>query len=254
MAEDADDVVADAIAPADVPAAPPVDDAPPPAPSEVDALAAEMGWAPKDQWRGNPDDWKDAKTFLKRTVEINRTLSSDVRELKQTTQKMARTSAAIMERALLDQKEELEARFDAAVAANDPKAARQAQADLAKLSEPASGEPEGIKDFESRNPWFGNDKEATAFAVSVCEVNKHLSHDEQLKLAEDAVRKRFPEHFPEGKKPQPVVNDPGTRISATPRGKTFADMPREAQAACAAFEKKGVKRADYVKSFFEENA
>lgn len=255
MAEQAEDVVADAAAPVDagVTTETPADDAGSQTPSDIDALASEMGWAPKDQWRGAPEDWKDAKAFLKTTVEINRTLSKDVRELKQTTQRMAKTSAAMMERALSEQREELETRFDAAVARNDPKAARQAQAELARLEEPGDA-PETVKEFTERNPWFTKDPEAAAFAYSICEANKNKPAEEQLRLAEEAVKKRFPEHFPEGKKPQPAVNDPGTRIATQPKGKTFADLPRDAQAACVQFEKKGVKRADYVKSYFEENA
>jgi hypothetical protein len=222
-------------------------------PSDIDALASEMGWAPKDQWRGNPDDWKDAKAFLKTTVEINRTLSKDVRELKQTTARMAKTSAAMMERALAEQREDLEHRYAAAVAANDPKAARQVQRALDQLDDPGEA-TDYMADFVARNPWYTKDEDAAAYAFAVCERNKTKPAEEQLRLAEEAVKKRFPEHFPEGKKPQPAVNDPGSRISERPKGKTFADLPRDAQAACVQFEKKGVKRADYVKSYFEENA
>jgi hypothetical protein len=256
MADEAENAVAEAIVPVDAGETieTPAEDTGSQTPSDIDALASEMGWAPKDQWRGNPEDWKDAKAFLKTTVDINRTLSKDVRELKQTTQRMAKTSAAMMQRALDEQREDWESRFDAAVARGDPKAARQAQAEIAKLEEPAAEAPDTVKDFEARNPWLKTDKDAAAYAYGICEANKTLPADEQLKLAEEAVRKRFPEHFPEGKKPQPAVNDPGTRTSSTPRGKTFADLPREAQAACVNFEKKGMKRADYVKTYFEENA
>lgn len=256
MAEEAEDQVAEA---AEAPETPEVadtaatDQGGSQTPSDIDALATEMGWSPKDQWRGDPDQWKDAKSFLKTTVEINRTLSKDVRELKQTTQRMAKASATMMERALAEQREELEMRFDAAVAKGDPGAARQAQQALAKLDQPGEAN-DHMADFVARNPWYTKDEEAAAFAFAICERNKTKPAEEQLRLAEEGVRKRFPEHFGEPKKPQPAVNDPGTRISSTPRGKTFADLPRDAQAACISFEKKGVKRADYVKSYFEENA
>ena len=260
MAEEADEQVAENAAdtPADDAAAQTTENAAPDdsgsqTPSDIESLATEMGWAPKDQWRGNPDDWKDAKAFLKTTVEINRTLSKDVRELKQTTARMAKASATMMERALAEQREELEARFEAAVAANNPKAAREAQKALSKLDEPGEA-ADHVSDFAARNPWFKTDPEAAAFAYAICEANKTLPAEEQLKLAEEGVRKRFPEHFPKSKAPQPAVADAGTRAAAQPKGKTFADLPRDAQAACLQFEKKGVKRADYVKSYFEENA
>lgn len=256
MAEEADDQVAEAAdtpAPADTPSEAAVDDSGSQTPSDIDALASEMGWSPKDQWRGTPEDWKDAKAFLKSTVDINRTLSKDVRELKQTTHRMAKTSAAMMEKALVEQRQDLEADFAAAVAANDPRAAKAASQALSRLDQPGEAS-DSVEEFTARNPWFTTDKDAAAFAYAICEQNKTLPADEQLKLAEAGVRKRFPEHFPNPKTPQPAVNEPGTRTAATPRGKTFADLPRDAQAACISFEKKGVKRADYVKTYYEENA
>lgn len=253
MAEEAEDAPADAVVDTSAPADTPADDSGSQTPSDIDALASEMGWSPKDQWRGNPDDWKDAKSFLKTTVDINRTLSKDVRELKQTTARMAKTSAVIMERALSEQREDLEHRYAAAVAANDGKTARHVARALDQLDAPGEAS-DHMADFVARNPWYSKDEDAAAYAFAVCERNKTKPAEEQLRLAEEAVKKRFPEHFPDGKKPQPAVNDPGSRISTTPKGKTFADLPRDAQSACVQFEKKGVKRADYVKSYFEENA
>lgn len=257
MAEEAEDVTAQAVADDTTPAAAveqsDADQGGSQTPSDIDALAIEMGWAPKDQWRGNPDEWKDAKSFLKTTADINRTLSKDVRELKKTTERMAKASATIMERALAEQREDLEHRFAAAVAANDPAAARKAQQALNQLDAPGEA-ADNVAGFAERNPWFNTDPEAAAYAFAICEQNKTKPAEEQLRLAEIAVKKRFPEHFPDGKKPQPAVSDPASRMSDRPKGKTFADLPRDAQAACVQFEKKGVKRADYVKSYFEENA
>lgn len=257
MADEAEHVAADAVADDTTPAAivdqNEADQGGSQTPSDIEALATEMGWAPKDQWRGNPEDWKDAKAFLKTTVDINRTLSKDVRELKQTTQRMAKASASLMERALAEQREDLEHRFAAAVANNDPTAARKAQKALDQLADPGDA-TDHMAEFVARNPWYSKDEDAAAYAFAICERNKSKSPEEQLRLAEEGVRKRFPEHFSEAKKAQPAVSDPGSRIASTPKGKTFADLPRDAQAACVSFEKKGVKRADYVKSYFEENA
>ena len=40
----------------------PVDDS---TPDDI-SKAREMGWLPKDKWRGNPDNWRSAKEFVKR--------------------------------------------------------------------------------------------------------------------------------------------------------------------------------------------
>src|ERR1700675_3488942 len=36
------------------------------APEEVQRQARDMGWQPKEQWKGNPDNWVDAPEFVKR--------------------------------------------------------------------------------------------------------------------------------------------------------------------------------------------
>jgi hypothetical protein len=51
------------------------------APVETNALqpernyeteAADMGWTPKDQWKGDPNNWKDAKTYVEHGADIVR--------------------------------------------------------------------------------------------------------------------------------------------------------------------------------------
>ena len=33
--------------------------------SEVEKLALDMGWSPKDKWRGAPEPWRPAYEFIK---------------------------------------------------------------------------------------------------------------------------------------------------------------------------------------------
>lgn len=229
----------------------------PQTPSDVEELAREMGWRPKEEWKGDDTAWKDAKAFVKHTVDVNRTLSKDVKGLKDQVSRMARTSGKMLEKALSEQKAEIEARFEDAVAAGDVRGAKKARADLQKLEE-SDAPDDAISDFKDRNPWFDTDPDAAAYAYAVCERHKTLPPAQQLQKAEEAVRKRFPEHFgeePKKERRQPAVHEPGSRSSsARPGGKTFNDLPADARAACLEYEKKGVKRADYVKTYFEENA
>lgn len=54
--------------------------------TEIEAKAAEQGWRPKDEWEGEPDDWRTAREFLdrgeffKRIEDQNRT----IKELRKT--------------------------------------------------------------------------------------------------------------------------------------------------------------------------
>lgn len=266
MAEEAEgditDVVDDAAPQEGATAQDPPEGDSPQTPSEIDVLAQEMGWAPKDQWRGDPNDWKDAKTFLKTTVDINRTISREVRELKDTTSRMAKTSAAIAEREIRREREEIEARFKSAVAEQDTDAAWEASEQLRKLpnAEDPSIDP-AVADFKARNGWFEADPAATAVAQAVA-ARLHAQGKtpaEQTKAAEDEVRRRFPELFDAPARTQakdpPSVNAPGSRTARpTPKAKGFAELPRDAQAAAHDFLKRGriTSLADYAKDYWNE--
>jgi hypothetical protein len=227
-------------------------------------LAREMGWAPRDEWRGDPDQWKDAKTFLKTTVDINRNLSKDVRELRQTQAQLARTAATITERAVAEERERLTAQFREAVEAGDAEAAWKAGQQLNRVEQPNADPADEVADFKARNIWFGKDDEATAYAVAHCQVlaNKGVSRAEQVRSAEEAVKKRFPELFqsdqPQRQQPkqQPAVNQPARASRPAPREKGVADLPPDARKAGEDFVRRGrIKSlADYAKVYFEENA
>ncbi len=68
--------------------------------AQEEAVARSRGWVPKDEFRGKPDDWQDAKSFLDR----NSSLQRDVRELSEK---------------LLSKDEEYEARIARMEAANE---------------------------------------------------------------------------------------------------------------------------------------
>lgn len=48
----------------------------------IEAQAHEMGWAPKEEWRGPEEKWVDAKTFVERTEHIMPMLKRDRDRLK----------------------------------------------------------------------------------------------------------------------------------------------------------------------------
>lgn len=49
--------------------------------SEVEDKATALGWSPKEQFRGNPELWMDAETFVKRGEEIMPLLKANNRKL-----------------------------------------------------------------------------------------------------------------------------------------------------------------------------
>ena len=83
-----------------------VDTAPAPEASAVEAEARRGGWRPKEEWRGNPEVWVDAATFVKRGHELlphisraNSVLRSENEQLKtqvgQTQAELAELKASV---------------------------------------------------------------------------------------------------------------------------------------------------------------
>ena len=272
MAEEAEDgldtELVEELAPEEVEDTPEVakeePEAPPPA-DPVEDLAREMGWAPKDQWRGDPDQWKDARTFVRSTADINRSISKEVRELRETTQRLAKTSGAIAEREIARGRAELEARFAEAVEAGDVQAANQARREIDQFERTAPIEPQehpAVSEFKSRNDWYGKHKGASAIAFAECDRLAQagvFDPEAQLVAAEAEVRRRFPELFEEPKakdppKRQPVVHNANTRAAPGPKPKTASALPPAARAAAEDFLRRGrIKNLDeYAKIYFEE--
>ncbi len=231
---------------------------------EIEALAAEAGWKPADQWKG--EGHMPASDFLKHQVARARDKSDEVKNLSKRMDKIARTSAAMLERQLAEQREELEGRHADMVAANKPAEARRIAQQIDRLESTADSD-DPATDFKSRNStWFEKDDEATALAFGICEreARKGTSQERQLELAEAAVKKRFPELFSEAtpaRRTAPAVSAPTSRAApARSRQFTAETLPPEAKKALHGFlgrmdspEKKQGFTKRYLEEYNKEN-
>ncbi len=224
----------------------------------LEDLAREMGWSPKDAWRGDPDAWRPAADFLRSTVSVNKSLRAEIKDIKRTIEK---TSTAMAEEKLAKWKAELEAKFEEAVESGDKTAAKQVSAELAKLEQQQGGGDNPEDAFAAENPWYGKDEEATALAqgVSFRLANQGKSVAEQLAAAKAAVEKRFPELFevtPKRKAPA-SVHEPGSRgAGQRSGGQGWNDLPMDVQQQMErAFVRTGMvtDKALLAKNWFAEN-
>lgn len=240
--------------------------------SEVEQIASEKGWKPKEHYQGPDDLWKPASDFL-RHMPGTRDLKREVKDLKGTIDRIAATADRQVKREVREATKEIQARFDAAVDAQDKAGASAAANEMRELEREQSAPSESPETrFANDNPWYGQDDDATAYAVSVSqrEAAKGTSVDGQLKAAAAAVKKRFPELFEgavdDSAKPAPktlTLNTPGRSVDRG-GGKTFADMPPAAKAAADRFFEAAKTRnpdkvpdrkawdAAYAKDFFAE--
>jgi ElaB/YqjD/DUF883 family membrane-anchored ribosome-binding protein len=237
-----------------------------PAAFDPEAVARLAGWAPREEWRGDPADWKDASTFLIDTAVVNKSLRKDVKELRTTVERTARTAERIMEAERVKAMEEARRELRAAVQAGDEDAADAAAQRIEQVGrQPAQSDASPIDAFAQENPWFGIHAAATGLAQTEAEkiFRKGGSVDEQLAAGRAAVQRRFPELFDEGVEPAqrqqraaPPVQG-GQRSPRAPPRKGYAALPPEAKKAAEQFQRitKGrVTLEDYARTYHEENA
>lgn len=236
----------------------PVEVAAEPEPVTVEGLASEMGWRPKEEWKGDPEKWKPAQDYLRATVDVNRKLGNRLKGVEDQLQRVARTSVAMTERAVAAERERLLAMRDEAFDNGDRETFQRADQELRRVETTVQPiVPDETMSFVERNAhWFQKDAEATAWAVARTDelAKTGLGPARQLAIVEREAKQLFPEFF-EAEKPKPKpapLNTPGAR-SASPARRGFASLPPEAQKEALYFEKKGVPREEYAKTYYEEN-
>ncbi len=245
-------------APADAQTDPVVNDH---APDPVDTLASEMGWAPKDQFKGNPEDWKPAADFIKAGRDIQKTLSRELKDVRSTVETMSRTQGALLQQQIEERdaywlgkrREAIQEGDEAAVEHAD----RQREHLARQVPSPHTEDPAGRTFVERHSAWWGKDTEATRYAVGRADyyAQQGVSGDRQIRAVEQDMKGIFPDLFPAAAKPPPAVSAPASR-SATPanRAKSFHDLtPAEQRVARDMADRGVIQNVDaYVKARFQQ--
>lgn len=250
------------------------DDGPQDAPqlTEIEEVAADMGWTPKDQWKGDPDAWKPAKDYVRATRDVNKSLKSDLKQLQRQVEGISRATASMTERAIAEARSEWESKLEQAVEDGDKQGVKAAQAELTKLERatPQPDMPPEAQDFAERHSsWFGKDREATEYAAKRADyyAAQGLSPARQLKAVEKDMRDLFPELFDgepaeqrKAPKPPASVGEPQRTVRTQTREKGYATLPPEARKACDAWVASNQHRGSFVskeawaKSYYEQEA
>lgn len=195
----------------------------------LDAKARDMGWTPKDEFKGDPANWRDAKEFVKRGEEFLPFIKKDrdkaqaeVKKLKDDMAKTAKDFKRLekMNQVALDnQREQLMAQFGAqkrsAVEMGDTeayesieKAETEAIAKLDKKTQPDPNKPvdelpAGVRSTVDGwivdNRWFESDEEMRALASAhhgkLLQDKPGLTLAENLAETREYVKGKFPEKF-----------------------------------------------------------
>lgn len=224
-----------------------------PAP-DLESLARDMGWRPKEDWKGDDSGWRDAATFVKQTVDVNRSLKKEMSEVKDTLKNLGSVNEKILQKELAKQRRSLEAEFGRAVDENNPAEARRISAELEALNRPAPAADYRSR-FKTDNPWFESNREATAYAVAMAGEagSDGKPPEEQLKYAAEMVRKRFPELFETEASRRQAPTVQGGQRTTPERKKTYpAEVMKAAQDAVS--RKRADSVAEYLAMYDKETA
>lgn len=247
----------------------------------VEAEASKMGWTPKDQFKGDPAKWRPADEFVERGKNmlpiVQATVKRQERELadlrttvKDFAEHMTKTEQRAYDRALAD----LKAERAAAVAAGDGETfakvddaidqlKTEAQAKAAKAAKQAEpGDDPAYSEWEARNQSWLKDPKMQAFGESAAQylrkAGEQATGAEFLEMVTKEVKEKFPDKF-ENPRRAAAASVEGAAPAARKGGKSYADMPADARAACDRMAKNGFSdpkqaaafKADYTKQYFE---
>jgi hypothetical protein len=238
------------------------DDKADPAPSlSIEDIAARGGWVPQDKFKGPAEKWKPADQFLLDGHEIKDRVSRELKGLRETVETIKSTNSTILQDRLAEQHAELSRQYAAAVEKGDPDAAWRAANGIRDLQSKASPQPSApapeTEAWVAKNQKVKADPVAWQRALAINEAYiksyPNSAVGEQLAYVEANMKREFPHLFDD--KPAPQVSNPSTRSTAgAPRGKTVADLPKEARAIADDMVERGlIPNADhYAKNYFAE--
>lgn len=240
--------------------------------SETEKEARKMGWTPKDEFKGDPEKWRDAYEFVERgknmlpimraTAQRQEKKIADLeRSIKEFAEYHSKAEQLAYNRALKD----LKARQVAAVEIADTETFNRIDKEIDDLNRNSiqvprvpqqnNAEDPVYVEWANRNKWIEKDKTMLAYAETQGEFI-HRTTDlrglDFLEAVEKEVKAKFPEKFTNPRR-ESAQSVEGATTQTRKSGKTFADMPADARAACERMEKShGIKRTEFVKNFFEQ--
>lgn len=240
---------------------------------DIEAQARELGWVPSEEWRGDPAQWKSAEEFVERGHTVmpmlrknNEKLLAEVENLRGQITGLTEAVTAGQEalaafqefhsetakreyqRAVQDLKAQKvtairEGDAERVVEIDDAIDALQAEAPkplqkAANAPAPAPQvSPENIvilQKWESENASWLSDPEKKAYATAAGGFLRATGNQKTGRAFLDDVAAEVEKRFGTPRKEGTVAGS-GVSSSGRPRGRSFADLPKEAQDACDRF-------------------
>jgi len=241
--------------------------------------ASSMGWQSQDKWKGDPKEWRSAEDFLKRGQEIglhmkrdiqslrsqNSLLHSQVTEMKQSIAEFRDFAAQAEERSFQKALKELKTERREALKEGEHERVEDLEEQIdelrkegIKITKPAQTpqvDPEFIT-WRSENQWFGQDPVMTSVAEGLAGIiakqNPGLIGMEYYNKVLEAVQQELPHKFNiRQQRPNAVAGGSNGKMGSKQSGKSYNNLPTEAQRQCDKFIKQGYlkDRAEYCANY-----
>lgn len=170
---------------------------PSPDQAKLEAEAREMGWKPKEAWKGDPETWRPANEFVKRGKEILPIVNAELRKVKAENAELKRTHAdeiagvtKMSQKALKMLREQIEARYeplkDRAISEGDNKTFRAVEKAQKDAVQKFDTEVEATTKPDPKDKPKGEqltDREQTVMASWLDENRSWFDTDEDLRFA-----------------------------------------------------------------------
>jgi hypothetical protein len=238
---------------------------------DFEAEASKEGWAPQEQWKGDPDKWKTAEQFVKDGENINGILKSRVGKLEERVSEVLNSNRQLNElskRALAKEKAENERLLDELAAARkqavtdgDGDAFERADREIQNLRNFNTPEgpqplPPAAQEWIAKNDWYGKNDTLSIQADGIADRLRAQGFDDTSPVYFAELTKRvqeaFPNEFENPKRNRPNgVESGGTKSVKDSGKKTFDDLPKEAKDQLALFQRDipDFKKEDYLSQY-----
>jgi hypothetical protein len=238
--------------------------------------AAVQGWAPKDQWKGDPDKWVDAKTFLEKGQKIqaiqkerNDHLTKEVKELRQLIVEQRDMAKKARLQGYQQALEDIEQRQLQAVEEVDKEAFQKAKADEKRILKqiedeskvPAVVEQTSDPEWEGwldENSWYNDDNDLRDHASAMSIVIQNRTGLGGRKLYDEVkkeIKKAFPHKFGNPRRNDAGAVENGAQATIKKKsGRTFDDLPDSAKQSFSKLQKQfKLQNIDYTKDEYLSN-
>lgn len=231
-----------------------------------EAKAMEMGWRPQEEWEGDPEDFVDAKEYVRRQPLFDK-ISSLNKQLKKLEQGMEafkvhhkRVKDSEFQRAYdalkLAKRQALrDGETDQVLALEDKLEEIQAQhkefeESLPETPKTAEAHPAFVA-WRQQNAWYQKDRAMTAFADKLgVELHQQgLSPDEVLQQITKEIRTEFKHKFTNPKRDTPSPVEGGSR-KATKSSEDSFSMPEDDKRIMDKLIRSGaMTKEEYIKEY-----